>query len=804
MEQDFSHLCGWHNNPEEIQRIVSSLPKTTMLMSDITDSGKGKTTLLYKCLLQVVGKYNVRLQTIGDCFNPSAMVRMSDGSEKQISDIIIGDEVITPQGNVRKVIDKISKPYNGNMVRIHVAGYHKYIDSTPDHKYMVEFKDDSLQKWFEWESAENLSLYQNIFLSPNDGLGDGFGKIRKIEIVEPETNQVYCIGVEKDHAFICNGYGVHNCVSMGAAGAVDLLRCVQHVLLGTAEQWIAECATEPIYAGSRVEIAGGQLGGGDGSNGIWAVQYLQKYGVLLRQKYGNIDLTRYSGERARQWGMPRAGVPDELEPIARLHPVKTFTQVSTWEQCRDAIYNGYPVTVACGRGFGNSRDREGFITGNASWPHQQHIIAMKDDDRPGALILNSWGCYSDDTEVLTNNGWKLFKDLNQFDMIATLNKHNNLEFQYPEKYHKYNVNTKLIRFKGRNVDLLVTDNHNMLAKPINSDKYSLIQAKDMFIDNKAKFKLKKNCNGVYNGHVLYHTIGNTKIEMNKWLEFLGYFLTKGSAYISSIKRKKRKRIVLCDGKNSSSYIDGEYVCEKQYHTTISQSKSSNVHIMKTLFNDFTYKFTYNSIKNFSCSKKEICKELLQYGKSYEKYIPDYVWDCSKEQLKILYNAMMLGDGTRNNNKNVFYTSSSRMAGDFQRLLLSIGYSGDISIVDRVGQKTTSGNNRNHIEYQVKIKEVYNETMPQHGWKKEEHDYIGDVYCVTVPNHVLYVRRNGNAVWSGNSDWVGGPKGKYEDIPEGSYWVDARILERDMLSAGDSWAISNFEGFPPQKLSLELF
>ena len=84
MEQDFSHLCGWHNNPEEIQRIVSSLPKTTMLMSDITDSGKGKTTLLYKCLLQVVGKYNVRLQTIGDCFNPSAMVRMSDGSEKQI------------------------------------------------------------------------------------------------------------------------------------------------------------------------------------------------------------------------------------------------------------------------------------------------------------------------------------------------------------------------------------------------------------------------------------------------------------------------------------------------------------------------------------------------------------------------------------------------------------------------------------------------------------------------------------------------------------------------------------------------
>lgn len=184
---------------------------------------------------------------------------------------------------------------------------------------------------------------------------------------------------------------IGDCVSMGAAGAVDLLRCVQHVLCGTYEEWIAECATEPIYAGSRVEIAKGQLGGGDGSNGIWACQWLQQYGVLLRQKYGNIDLTSYSGNRARQWGMPRAGVPNELESIARLHPVKTFTQVKTWEELRDAIANGYPVTVACSRGFGNKRDSDGFITGRAVWPHQQHVIAARDDKRPGGLILNSWG-----------------------------------------------------------------------------------------------------------------------------------------------------------------------------------------------------------------------------------------------------------------------------------------------------------------------------------------------------------------------------------------------------------------------------
>lgn len=184
---------------------------------------------------------------------------------------------------------------------------------------------------------------------------------------------------------------IGDCVSMGAACAVDVLRCVQHYVLSTGESWIAECATEPIYAGSRVEIAGGALGGGDGSNGIWAAKWVKQYGILLRQKYGNIDLTTYSGQKARQWGMPRAGVPDELEPIAKLHPVKQYSQVRTWEEARDALANGYPITIASGAGFSSTRDKDGFARPSGSWAHQMALIAVKDDGRPGALINNSWG-----------------------------------------------------------------------------------------------------------------------------------------------------------------------------------------------------------------------------------------------------------------------------------------------------------------------------------------------------------------------------------------------------------------------------
>ena len=41
----------------------------------------------------------------------------------------------------------------------------------------------------------------------------------------------------------------------------------------------------------------------------------------------------------------------------------------------------------------------------------------------------------------------------------------------------------------------------------------------------------------------------------------------------------------------------------------------------------------------------------------------------------------------------------------------------------------------------------------------------------------------------------------DDMPNGGFWVDAEVLEKTMLSAGDSWAVSNMpNGFPLRRLS----
>ena len=182
---------------------------------------------------------------------------------------------------------------------------------------------------------------------------------------------------------------IGDCVSFGMARALDILLAILcHEGQATWEQ---EFATEPIYALGRVEIGKGRLGNQDGCVGAWAAEAVKKYGTLLRKKYGNHDFTTYSGAKAKELGSPRKGLPDELEPEARLKPVGMISLVTTWEGRGDGVGSGYPETIASNCGFSQRRDAQGFLQRSGSWNHQMCVIATDDTgSRPGACIAQSW------------------------------------------------------------------------------------------------------------------------------------------------------------------------------------------------------------------------------------------------------------------------------------------------------------------------------------------------------------------------------------------------------------------------------
>jgi len=207
-----------------------------------------------------------------------------------------------------------------------------------------------------------------------------------------KTALLYDIITQVAGSFPMRKQTIGDCVSQGAAYAVDAIKAVDIFLHKQFEEWVAETATEDIYAGSRIQIGGGKING-DGSVGAWAADYITKFGALARQKYGNIDLSNYDGNKARSWGI--TGVPQDLIPIAKQHPVQVVSRVDTYEQARDLIANGYSITIASMQGFNNHRDTEGFARPEGQWAHQMSILAVDDEyKRPGVLVQNSWGVWN--------------------------------------------------------------------------------------------------------------------------------------------------------------------------------------------------------------------------------------------------------------------------------------------------------------------------------------------------------------------------------------------------------------------------
>ena len=201
------------------------------------------------------------------------------------------------------------------------------------------------------------------------------------------------------HPIIPRKQGTGDCVGQAFANGADILTGVQINLHGKPEKYIAPASAEVIYGGARIEIAKNKDNlriPSSGSAGSWAADWVVEYGVLLQQKYGEHDLSTYNSQVSKEFG--KTGVPDDLEPFAKEHPIKTTALVKTWQELIDSVANGYPVVICSGLGFGPTdrswvRDKDGYLRkSRQGWNHAMLIFGYDDaSKRKGCCFLNSWG-----------------------------------------------------------------------------------------------------------------------------------------------------------------------------------------------------------------------------------------------------------------------------------------------------------------------------------------------------------------------------------------------------------------------------
>jgi hypothetical protein len=179
-----------------------------------------------------------------------------------------------------------------------------------------------------------------------------------------------------------------DCVSHATRNAVDVSRAVE-IFNGDKEDFILRSATEGIY-GSRGFT-------GQGMTCSQAARFVSTQGgILLRKKYDFADLTQYNPQVGMNWG--GRGVPQSVITEASKHQVKTVSLIHSVEAARDALANGYAISVCSDQGFSSTRDKNGIAAAQGNWGHAMAWIGC-DDSREIFneilfLVQNSWGLWN--------------------------------------------------------------------------------------------------------------------------------------------------------------------------------------------------------------------------------------------------------------------------------------------------------------------------------------------------------------------------------------------------------------------------
>lgn len=248
---------------------------------------------------------------------------------------------------------------------------------------------------FGWASGVSTSGIERLLDSiPHSWVDSGSGQVRLL-----------CKEYESVHGFPYQPRrqgSLPTCVGQCTAAGVDILAAVQ-IHSGKNERAPpAPFSASVIYSLSRHEIGGKDNNWGGGSHCVWAAQAINRFGVVPMLDYPQYGLDLTNPSVSTQLSVDRNGVPNGLKTLGQHHVVVEFIQINSYEEARDAIYNGCPVIVGSNVGYGRKsgqvRDKEGFLSRPRGWfahgkvwKHGIVLVGMADLGREGCLVLNSWG-----------------------------------------------------------------------------------------------------------------------------------------------------------------------------------------------------------------------------------------------------------------------------------------------------------------------------------------------------------------------------------------------------------------------------
>ena len=206
-----------------------------------------------------------------------------------------------------------------------------------------------------------------------------------------------------------------------------------------------------------------------------------------------------------------------------------------------------------------------------------------------------------------------------------------------------------------------------------------------------------------NKRVRHYKLDDLLFPIKPFLRFLGFYVAEGYAYKKPDQPRANNIAVAFNGITEDDMIR-KLLTDIGLPIIIYKKKNNPACAVANIYNTTLAEWLLKECGHLAWNKK----------------VPDFIKELPPDYIEEFLTYLFIGDGRQAETSNILTTTSKQLSDEINWL-----------------KKT---------EIEIDNSKVKNTKS----FKEEWIDYDGFVYCVTVPNGIIYIRRNGKGLWCGNS------------------------------------------------------
>ncbi len=342
-------------------------------------------------------------------------------------------------------------------------------------------------------------------------------------------------------------------------------------------------------------------------------------------------------------------------------------------------------------------------------------------------VPSRWGCQcvDEETECLTENGWKRHDQIIKGEKIATVDwRDNRLEYLEPLAITAYDFDGEMYVLRNRTQEQWVTPRHKVMRKLFNSDNRWVLEDIEEVAELKSPIIVPN----------AWETTSVHEVDDNL-VELLAWVVSEGNFDFSDGRRRISLWQSTGNHENAAAIERVLTVLGLSWHERLQTGTYANHPVCRYRLN------------------AEGSELVLRY--TLRKCVPPLIRTLSARQIRLFLDTYIRGDGSVEPNGRIrIYTNDRENLDALQELCVLAGYGSTVY---------TRADSGVHVLNVVRNRETYIQLIQRRA-------YRGKVWCPTTRNGTFIARRRGKTFVTGNTpftnltfDWVC-PEDLREQVP----------------------------------------